>query len=381
MTNYGGIVGETRKRIVLADDDTLLREGMASLLQGAGFDVVGQARDAAEVLALIREQHPDLVIMDIRMPPGYRTEGLDAARQIHAEFPAIAILVLSAHVEVEQAMELLAAGQGLGYLLKSRVVDVADFAETVGRIAAGGSVVDPALVQELVSARHRDATIQQLTSRERDVLALMAEGRSNAGIAHQLWITEGTVEKHVRGILARLRLPETEDDHRRVLAVLAYLESLTLSADDLASRAAENAEHSRRRQGLFGQKRGRRGVSDHVCEVRCGIAASWNARPPASLQEGWVLAAQTRARRIANMEGERIAPAPAIGEARVREARNMDTTPVSHTELFPPELVRLLDTARQVIDQHLNDCGTCAVCGLTWPCRSARLADFALAAL
>lgn len=224
--SHGGIVVETRNRIVLADDDTLLREGIASLLQGAGFDVIGQARDAAEVLALIREQHPDLAIMDIRMPPGYRTEGLDAARQIRQEFPAISILVLSAHAEVEQAMELLGAGQGVGYLLKSRVVDVADFAETVGRIAAGGSVVDPALVQELVSARHRDDTIQQLTSRERDVLALMAEGRSNAGIAHQLWITEGTVEKHVRSILARLCLPDTGDDHRRVLAVLAYLESL-----------------------------------------------------------------------------------------------------------------------------------------------------------
>lgn len=223
---------ETRKRIVLADDDTLLREGVASLLERAGFDVIGQARDGAEVLALVRAQRPDLAIMDIRMPPGYGTEGLDAARQIRTEFPSIAILVLSAHAEVEQATELLSTGQGVGYLLKSRVVDVADFAETVGRIAAGGSVVDPALVQELVSARHRDDTIQQLTNRERDVLALLAEGRSNAGIARQLWITEGTVEKHVRSILARLRLPETEDDHRRVLAVLAYLESLNLSADE-----------------------------------------------------------------------------------------------------------------------------------------------------
>jgi DNA-binding NarL/FixJ family response regulator len=276
MTSYRGIVDETRKRIVLADDDTLLREGIASLLQDAGFDVIGQARDAAEVLALIREQHPDLAIMDIRMPPGYRTEGLDAARQIRGEFPDVSILVLSAHAEVEQAMELLAAGQGLGYLLKSRVVDVADFVETVGRIAAGGSVVDPALVQELVSARHRDDTVQQLTSRERDVLALMAEGRSNAGIAHQLWITEGTVEKHVRSILARLRLPETGDHHRRVLAVLAYLESLNLSADYRASRAAENADHSRRREGFLGQERDRRGVGDHVPEVRCRIGGDEN---------------------------------------------------------------------------------------------------------
>jgi len=218
-------VDETRKRIALADDDTLLREGIASLLRGAGFDVVGQARDADELLTQVRQQHPDLAIIDIRMPPGYLTEGLDAARQIRAEFPEVSTLVLSAHVEVEQAMELLAAGDGVGYLLKSRVVDVADFVETVGRIAAGGSVVDPALVQELVRARRRDDTFEQLTDRERDVLALMAEGRSNAGIAHRLWITEGTVEKHVRSILVRLHLPETEDDHRRVLAVLAYLES------------------------------------------------------------------------------------------------------------------------------------------------------------
>lgn len=220
-----GIVDETRKRIVLADDDTLLREGLARLLGGSGFNVVGQARDAAELLTLVREHHPDLAIVDIRMPPDYLTEGLGAARQIRDEFPAISILVLSAHTEVEQAMELLAAGQGIGYLLKSRVVDVVDFVETVGRIAAGGSVVDPALVQELVAARHRDTAVEQLTDRERDVLELMAEGRSNAGIARRLWIAEGTVEKHVRSILARLHLPETEDDHRRVLAVLAYLES------------------------------------------------------------------------------------------------------------------------------------------------------------
>ena len=216
---------ETRKRIVVADDDTLLREGLARLLGGAGFDVVGQARDAAELLTLVRERHPDLAIVDIKMPPDYLTEGLDAARQIRDEFPAISILVLSAHTEVEQAMELLATGKGIGYLLKSRVVDVMDFVETVGRIAAGGSVVDPALVQELVAARHRDTAVEQLTERECDVLELMAEGRSNAGIARRLWIAEGTVEKHVRSILARLHLPETEDDHRRVLAVLAYLES------------------------------------------------------------------------------------------------------------------------------------------------------------
>ncbi|HET9894442.1 MAG TPA: response regulator transcription factor [Streptosporangiaceae bacterium] len=216
---------ETRGRIVLADDDTLLREGIASLLQQSGFEVIGQARDAPELLSLVDEHRPDLAIIDIRMPPDYLTEGLDAAREIRERFPDTGTLVLSAHAEAEEAMELLAVGQRAGYLLKSRVTDVAEFADTVGRIAAGGSVVDPALVQELIAGRRRDDTFEHLTEREHEVLALMAEGRSNAGIAHRLWITEGTVEKHVRSILARMRLPETADDHRRVLAVLAYLES------------------------------------------------------------------------------------------------------------------------------------------------------------
>jgi DNA-binding NarL/FixJ family response regulator len=218
-------VSEPRKRIVLADDDILLREGIASLLQRSGFDIAGQAHDAASLLALVSEHRPDLAIIDIRMPPDYLREGLDAAWEIRERFPATGTLVLSAHAEVEEAMELLAAGQRVGYLLKSRVTDITEFAGTVGRIAAGGCVVDPALVKELIAARHRDDALQQLTDRENEVLALMAEGRSNAGIAHQLWITEGTVEKHVRSILARMQLPETEDDHRRVLAVLAYLES------------------------------------------------------------------------------------------------------------------------------------------------------------
>jgi DNA-binding NarL/FixJ family response regulator len=217
-------VGETRT-VVLADDDTLLREGIASLLERSGFKVVGQAHDAPGLLALIREHQPDLAIIDIRMPPDYLTEGLDAAGEIRGEFPGTGILVLSAHAEVEQAMDLLATGHRVGYLLKGRVTDVTEFTDTVGRIAAGGSVVDPALVQELIAARRRDDPLQQLSDREREVLALMAEGRSNAGIAHRLWITEGTVEKHVRSILARMKLPDTGDDHRRVLAVLAFLES------------------------------------------------------------------------------------------------------------------------------------------------------------
>jgi len=218
-------MGGTRTRIVLADDDMLLREGIASILERAGFDVVGQADDAPGLLTLIRKHHPDLAIVDIRMPPDHRTEGLDAARMIREEVPGTGILLLSAHAEVEQAMEVLAAGHRVGYLLKSRVTDVAEFAETVSRIAAGGSVVDPALIEELIAARRRNDVLPELSAREREVLALMAEGRSNAGIAHRLWITEGTVEKHVRSILARMQLPGTEDDHRRVLAVLAYLES------------------------------------------------------------------------------------------------------------------------------------------------------------
>jgi len=212
-------------RVVLAEDDVLLREGLASLLDRSGFAVVGQAGDGAALLALVRDTQPQLVVTDIRMPPTNTTEGLDVARVIREELPDTAILVLSAHVDAEHAMELLAGGRGIGYLLKSRVTDVADFIDTLGRIAKGASVVDPALVSELVSARRRDDPLGALSEREREVLALMAEGRSNAGIAHRLWVTEGTVEKHVRSILTKLNLPETGDDHRRVLAVIAFLEA------------------------------------------------------------------------------------------------------------------------------------------------------------
>jgi DNA-binding NarL/FixJ family response regulator len=212
-------------RVVLADDDVLLREGMASMMQRSGFEVVGQAGDATQLLALVRDTAPDLVIADIRMPPSHTVEGLEAARVIRQERPETAVLVLSAYVEVEPAMELLASGRGIGYLLKSRVTDVGDFIDRLERIAKGGSVVDPALVQELVSARRRNDPLAALSPREREVLALMAEGRSNAGIARRLWVTEGTVEKHVRSVLTKLSLPETDDDHRRVLAVLTFLEA------------------------------------------------------------------------------------------------------------------------------------------------------------
>jgi DNA-binding NarL/FixJ family response regulator len=211
-------------RVVLADDDVLLREGLTVLLKDAGFDVVGQARDANDLLELAHEERPDVAIVDVRMPPTHTTEGLQAARQIREELPETAILVLSAHIEVDHAMELLGGGRGIGYVLKTRVTEVDEFTQTLERVAAGGSVVDPELVERLVTARRAHDPLANLTARERDVLALMAEGRTNGAIARQLWITEGTVEKHVKSIFAKLGLPETADDHRRVLAVIAFLE-------------------------------------------------------------------------------------------------------------------------------------------------------------
>jgi len=195
------------------------------LLERSGFEVVGQCGTAPELLELVREHRPELVIVDIRMPPGQTREGLDAAHEIREEFPDTAVLVLSAHVQVEQATDLLGSGDRTGYLLKSRVTAVDDFIETVERIVKGASVVDPVLVQELVAARKVEDPLDVLSPREREVLSLMAEGRSNAGIAHQLWITEGTVEKHVHSILTKLRLPATEEDQRRVLAVLTFLDA------------------------------------------------------------------------------------------------------------------------------------------------------------
>ncbi|MEW2394912.1 response regulator transcription factor [Streptomyces sp. NPDC046862] len=214
-----------RGRVVLADDDVLLREGLASLCERGGYEVAGQAGDAVHLLELVEGERPDLAIIDIRMPPNQSTEGLKAARAIRERHPDTGILVLSAYVEVEDALELLAGGRRIGYLLKSRVTVVDEFIETLERILKGGSVVDPSLVQELVVAQRRDDPLGVLSNREREVLALMAEGRSNAGIGRRLWVTEGTVEKHVRSILGKLRLPEDTDDHRRVLAVLTFLES------------------------------------------------------------------------------------------------------------------------------------------------------------
>jgi len=215
----------TGPRVVLAEDDVLLREGLASLLDRSGYEVAGQAGDGAQLLALARQAAPDLVVADIRMPPTHTTEGLEAARVIRRERPGTAIMVLSAYAEVQHAMDLLASGGGVGYLLKSRVADVEEFLDALQRIAKGGSVVDPALVRELVSARRRQDPLAALSAREREVLALMAEGRSNAGIARRLWVAEATIEKHISSILTKLNLHEADDDHRRVLAVITYLKT------------------------------------------------------------------------------------------------------------------------------------------------------------
>lgn len=214
-----------RARIVLADDDILLREGLASLLEGSGIEVVGQVGDATELIEIVRREQPDLALVDIRMPPKFSTEGLDAARTIKRDHPQTAVVVLSAHVEVDHAMDLIASGERTGYLLKSRVTDVTDFVETLTRVMRGGSAVDPALVQELVRARRVGDPLAELTAREKEVLALMAEGRSNAGIGRALWVTDGTIEKHVRSIMMKLPLPDSDEVHRRVLAVLAFLDA------------------------------------------------------------------------------------------------------------------------------------------------------------
>lgn len=221
----GGETAAGPPTVVLAEDDVLLREGLASLLEQSGFDVVGRAGDAAKLLSQVRAFRPDLAVVDIRMPPTHTTEGLDAARTIREEFPEIGVLVLSAHVEVEHAMDLLGTGERIGYLLKSRVATVDEFIEGLERVAKGGSVIDPEIVRDLVGVRRADDPLADLTSRELEVLELMAQGRSNSGIAHSLFVTEGTVEKHVRSILMKLDLPQDEEDHRRVLAVLSFLDA------------------------------------------------------------------------------------------------------------------------------------------------------------
>jgi DNA-binding NarL/FixJ family response regulator len=214
-------------RVILADDSMLLREGLARLLEEAGVDVVGRAADGDELLALVGEQRPDVAIVDIRMPPTHTDEGLRAARAIRERWPGIGILVLSQFARPSYAFELLQTGtEGVGYMLKDRVSDLGTLTDGLRRIAAGGSVLDPSVVGQLVGRpRAGRDPLEELTEREREVLALMAEGRTNRAIAEQLVISEHTVEKHVTSVMGKLRIPASADDHRRVLAVLTFLDS------------------------------------------------------------------------------------------------------------------------------------------------------------
>jgi DNA-binding NarL/FixJ family response regulator len=209
-------------RLVIAEDTVLVREGLAGLLEDAGHTVLARVGDAKSLLAVVAEHEPDLAIVDVRMPPTYEDEGTRAAVEIRRSHPRTAVLVLSQHVEGRHAVELVGSGRGFGYLLKDRVLDVDEFLEAAQRVSDGGSALDPEVVKQLLAPSQDDA-LAKLTPREREVLGLMAEGRTNAGIAKQLWLTERTVETHVRSILGKLGLSQPDDDHRRVLAVLAYL--------------------------------------------------------------------------------------------------------------------------------------------------------------
>ena len=212
-------------RVVVADDSTLLREGVVRLLEEAGLEVVGQAADGEDLLRKVRAHKPDVAVVDVRMPPTHTDEGLVAARKIRAELPEVGVLVLSQYVEIAYARELLAeSAEGLGYLLKDRVADVEALADAVRRGGGGGSALDPEVVSQMLGRARRDDPLAELTPREREVLALMAEGRTNAAIAAELVVTERAVEKHVTGIFGKLDLPPGGDDHRRVLAVLRFLD-------------------------------------------------------------------------------------------------------------------------------------------------------------
>jgi DNA-binding NarL/FixJ family response regulator len=212
-------------RVVVADDSTLLREGLVRLLEEAGLEVVGQAGDGEDLLRKVRAHRPDVAVVDVRMPPTHTDEGLVAAREIRAEQPEVGVLVLSQYVEVAYARELLAeSAEGLGYLLKDRVADIETLADAVRRVGEGGSALDPEVVSQMLGRARRDDPLADLTPREREVLGLMAEGRSNASIAAELVVTERAVEKHVTSIFSKLDLPASSDDHRRVLAVLRYLD-------------------------------------------------------------------------------------------------------------------------------------------------------------
>src|SRR3954465_15696791 len=217
---------EERMRVVIAEDSVLLREGIARLLEESGFEVAGQAEGAEGLLRKVRAHKPDVAIIDVRMPPTHTDEGLRAAHRIRAEHPGTAVLVLSQYVEEAYALELLSEStESTGYLLKDRIADVETFTDSVRRVAGGGSALDPEVVSLLLGRRRREDPLAGLTPREREVLALMAEGRSNAAMADALVVTERAVEKHVTGIFSKLGLPPAAPDHRRVLAVLAFLRS------------------------------------------------------------------------------------------------------------------------------------------------------------
>jgi DNA-binding NarL/FixJ family response regulator len=210
-------------RIVIAEDTVLLREGLAGLLEDAGHSVVARVGDAETLLAVVAEHAPELAIVDVRMPPTYEDEGMRAAVEIRQLHPETGVLVLSQHVESRFAIELVSSGGGFGYLLKDRVLDVAEFLDAAERVSTGGSALDPEVVKQLLTQPQVDDPLAQLTPREHEVLALVAEGRTNASIAKELWLTEKTVETHVRSILGKLDLPQDGDTHRRVLAVVTYL--------------------------------------------------------------------------------------------------------------------------------------------------------------
>jgi DNA-binding NarL/FixJ family response regulator len=213
-------------RVVLAEDSVLLREGIASLLEDSGFEIVGRAGDAEDLLRKVRAHKPDVAIVDIRMPPTHTDEGLRAARVIREELPKTGVLLLSQYVEEDYAADLLAdSAAGVGYLLKDRVSDIDRFIDAIRRVAEGGSALDPEVVSQMLGRRRVSGPLDDLTAREREVLGLMAEGRSNRAIADELVVTERAVEKHVGSIFGKLNLPATADDHRRVLAVLAYLQA------------------------------------------------------------------------------------------------------------------------------------------------------------
>lgn len=211
-------------RIVIAEDSTLFREGLASLLADAGHDIVARVPDAVTLLDAVRRHRPDLAIVDVRMPPDRTDDGARAAMALRREHPELGIVLLSQHIETSHSVHLVSTG-GFGYLLKDRVLDVDDFLDALRRVAAGGSALDPEVVSRLIGTTSAHAPMQALTSRERDVLALMAEGHTNAGIARRLWVSERTVETHVANILMKLGLDDTAAGHRRVLAVLTFLES------------------------------------------------------------------------------------------------------------------------------------------------------------